>query len=166
MGWREPDDTESIYIKKHISSGERLGLFCGIGFVLLLIAGVVRMFITMMDKGSIPFSIFSIIVQLITLGLAGFIIWMMGEFIRKIREVRAGRYQMCECEITSIRIDYGYKKSTGKITVYTDHGKSYTVRSANTYGPNAKKGKLGYVVKFDSEKIKDYSLVVRKERAE
>ena len=165
-GLREPTEEESRYIKKHITSGERVAVAVFVFGIIIILTGIAFMIKTLISKGSVPFAIFSIAIQLGLLFVAYIFVKLIKDTLKKMKTVKDGEFKITECKIVDVKVQTHYKRSSARISVVTTDGKKYTFTSADTYGPSCKKGRHAYIAEIGSGEDSDRALIPTKKTAD
>lgn len=159
MKLRDPLEEEITIVKKRAIPEEILCIVVCAFFDLLILACIPMGIMTIIRKESIPFAIFSIIVQLLLLSLAVFVFTLMIGSIKKISCFNKGQYRVEECTIKKVNVSVGYKKRVVWATVKTTEGKDIKIKARYKLKKNDV-GKRAVIVRFDPKKKFDDELVV------
>lgn len=159
MKLRDPLEEEIAIVKKKAIPEEIWTVVVCFIFDLLVLSCIPMCIATIIRKGSIPFAIFSIIVQLLFLALAIFIFTLMIGCIKKISLLSKGQYQVEECTIEKIDVSAGYKKIVVWATVKTTEGKKKKIKARYKI-KKTDVGNRAVIVRFDPKRKFDDELVV------
>ena len=159
MKLRDPLEEEITIIKKRTIPEEIWCIAVCVFFDLLVLSCIPLGISTIIRKGSIPFAIFSIFIQLLLLALAVFVFTLLIGCVKKISLISKGQFQVEECTIEKIDVSVGYKKRVVWATVKTQEGKNRKIRAR--YRLKKKdKGRRAVIMRFDPKKKIDDELVV------
>lgn len=163
-GLREATEEEARYVKMHIMGNERAAIAIFVFGIIIILTGIAFMIKTLIAKGSVPFAIMSIIIQLAFLGIVSLLIKLIRDTAKKMGTVKRGEFVITEGTIVDVTVTTSNKHSRARIKVETSDGKKHTFTSADTCGPAAKKGRKAYIVEIGSGESVDHALVPRKEK--
>ena len=163
-GLREATEEEARYVKKHIMGNERAAIAIFVFGIIIILTGIAFMIKTLIAKGSVPFAIMSIIIQLAFLGIVYLLIKLIRDTAKKMGTVKRGEFMITEGTIVDVSVTTSYKHSRARIKVETSDGKKHTFTSSDTCGPAAKRGRKAYIVEIGSGEDVDHALVPRKEK--
>lgn len=164
MDWVKATEEELLVIKKQLLGSHVAFLIILLFFLPSLAVCEVMAVITMINKASIPFTIFSIIIQaLIILSVVGLIYIIAGE-IKGFIEINSNRIEVCHARVYDKKIVPFGRNAKKVIKVELYNGKKYSIRGEGNAYNKAEKGMHALVVRYPHKKLKgkdtDYEIAV------